>query len=155
MLVKIDVRLQQLGITLPAPAPPAGAYVPYVQVESLLFVAGQLPLREGQIEHHGRVGTELTLEQGAAAARLCALNLLAQARAACGGDLDRVRRVVRLGGYVCAEPGFMEHPQVLNAASELMVEVFGQAGRHARFAVGVASLPLGAAVEIEGIFEIA
>jgi enamine deaminase RidA (YjgF/YER057c/UK114 family) len=155
MLVKIDQRLAHLGIELPVPASPAGAYVPFVQVGALLIVSGQLPMRDGRIEHPGRVGAEITLDEGVAAARLCGLNLLAQARAACEGDLDRVRRVVRLGGFVAAGPGFIDHPKVLNGASELMVEVLGEAGRHARFAVGAASLPLGAAVEVEGIFEIA
>jgi enamine deaminase RidA (YjgF/YER057c/UK114 family) len=151
---KIDHRLAQLGIELPKAAAPAGAYVPFVLVGNLLVVAGQLPMCNGVIEHHGRVGAELSIEDGIAAARLCALNLLAQARTACEGDLDRVRRVVRLGGFVHAAAGFTEHPKVLNGASELMVDVFGPAGRHARFAVGAASLPLGAAVEIEGLFEL-
>jgi enamine deaminase RidA (YjgF/YER057c/UK114 family) len=155
MPVKINQRLAHLGIELPAPASPAGAYVPFVQVGALLIVSGQLPMRDGRIEHPGRVGAEITLDEGVAAARLCGLHLLAQARAACEGNLDRVRRVVRLGGFVAAGPGFIDHPKVLNGASELMVEVLGEAGRHARFAVGAASLPLGAAVEVEGIFEIA
>lgn len=151
---KIDKRLVQLGITLPQPAAPAGAYVPFVLTGKLLVVAGQLPMVDGVIEHHGRVGVELSVEEGMAAARLCAINLLAQARDACDGDLDRVRRVVRLAGFVHAEPAFTEHPKVLNGASELMVDVFGPPGRHARIAVGAASLPLGAAVEIEGMFEL-
>jgi enamine deaminase RidA (YjgF/YER057c/UK114 family) len=154
MQAKIDHRLAQLGIELPKAAPPAGAYVPFVLVGSLLVVSGQLPMRNGAIEHHGRVGVELSIEEGMQAARLCGLNLLAQARAACEGDLDRVRRVVRLGGFVQAVPGFVDHPKVLNGCSELMVDVFGPAGRHARVAVGAASLPLGAAVEIEALFEV-
>jgi enamine deaminase RidA (YjgF/YER057c/UK114 family) len=155
MHANIDRRIAQLGIELPTPAPPAGSYVPFVRVGSLLLVAGQLPMWNGTLKHDGRVGAEITLEDGIAAARLCGLNLLAQVRAACQGDLDRVRRVVRLAGFVQAGPGFTEHPKVLNGASDLMVEVFGQAGRHARVAVGAASLPLGAAVEVEGMFEIA
>ncbi len=151
----IHLRMAQLGITLPAPAAPAGGYVPFVISGSLLMVSGQLPVHDGAVVHHGRVGTELTVEDGIAAARLCALNLLAQAAAACGGDLDRVQRVLRLAGFVQAAPGFGDHPKVLNGASDLMVEVFGQAGRHVRIAVGAASLPLGAAVEVEGTFEIA
>lgn len=152
---RIEQRLVQLGIALPQPAAPAGAYVPYVMTGSLLLVAGQLPIRDGVVIHHGRVGVELSIDDGIAAARLCGLNLLAQARAACGGDLDRVQRVVRLAGFVHAAPGFAEHPKVLNGASELMADVFGPAGRHMRIAVGAASLPLGVAVEIEGMFEIA
>ena len=155
MHANIDRRIAQLGIELPNPAPPAGSYVPFVLVGDLLLVAGQLPMWNGILKHDGRVGAELTLEDGIAAARLCGLNLLAQVRAACQGDLDRVRRVVRLAGFVQAGPGFTDHPRVLNGASDLMVEVFGQAGRHVRVAVGAASLPLGAAVEVEGMFEIA
>ena len=150
-----EERLQQLAIELPKPAAPAGAYVPYVLVGSLLFVAGQLPVWNGEMRYHGRVGSELTIEDGYAAARLCALNLLAQAQDACDGNLDRVVRVVRLGGFVLAAPAFTDHPKVLNGASDLMQDVFGTNGRHARFAVGAPSLPLGAAVEVEGIFQIA
>ena len=155
MHAKVDMHIAQLGIQLPTPAPPAGAYVPFVVAGRLLLVAGQLPMWNGTLKYDGRVGAEITLEDGIAAARLCGLNLLAQARAACDGDLDRVRRVLRLGGFVQAAPGFTDHPKVLNGASELMVEVFGQAGRHVRVAVGAASLPMAAAVEIEGMFDIA
>ena len=155
MHANINRRVAQLGIELPNPAPPAGSYVPFVLVGNLLLVAGQLPVWNGTLKHDGRIGAEITIEDGIAAARLCGLNLLAQARVACGGDLDRVRRVIRLAGFVQAGPGFTEHPKVLNGASDLMVEVFGQAGRHARIAVGAASLPLGAAIEVEGMFEIA
>lgn len=155
MHAKMDMHIAQLGIELPTPAPPAGAYVPFVVAGRLLLVAGQLPMWNGTLKYDGRVGAEITLEDGIAAARLCGLNLLAQARAACDGDLDRVRRVLRLGGFVQAAPGFTDHPKVLNGASELMVEVFGQAGRHVRVAVGAASLPMAAAVEIEGMFDIA
>lgn len=155
MHAKMDMHIAQLGIELPTPAPPAGAYVPFVVAGRLLLVAGQLPMWNGTLKYDGRVGAEITLEDGIAAARLCGLNLLAQARAACDGDLGRVRRVLRLGGFVQAAPGFTDHPKVLNGASELMVEVFGQAGRHVRVAVGAASLPMAAAVEIEGMFDIA
>lgn len=155
MHAKVDMHIAQLGIELPTPAPPAGAYVPFVVAGRLLLVAGQLPMWNGTLKYDGRVGAELTLEDGIAAARLCGLNLVAQARAACDGDLDRVRRVLRLGGFVQAAPGFTDHPKVLNGASELMVEVFGQAGRHVRVAVGAASLPMAAAVEVEGMFDIA
>ncbi len=149
----IDARLAALGITLPPPAPPAGAYVPFVQAGPLLFVAGQLPIKGGEILYRGHLGTDVALDDGVAAARLCAINLIAQVKAACR-DLDRVRRVVKLGGFVAATAAFTDHPKVLNGASDLMVEVFGDAGRHARFAVGAVSLPLGAAVEVDGIFEI-
>lgn len=151
---KIEQRLAQLGIGLPPPAGPAGSYVPFVVTGTLLLVAGQLPIANGNIVHHGRVGADLTVDDGVAAARLCGLNLLAQARAACDGDLDRIRRVVRLAGFVQGAPGFADHPKVLNGASDLMVDVFGPAGRHVRIAVGAASLPRGAAVEVEGLFEI-
>lgn len=151
----IEGRLRQLAIELPKPAAPAGAYVPYVLVGSLLFVAGQLPLWNGEMRYHGRVGGELTIDDGYAAARLCGLNLLAQAQDACDGNLDRIVRVVRLGGFVLAVPAFVDHPKVVNGASNLMQDVFGPSGRHARFAVGAPSLPLGAAVEIEGIFQLA
>lgn len=155
MHAKVDMHIAQLGIELPTPSPPAGAYVPFVVAGGLLLVAGQLPMWNGTLKYDGRVGAEITLEDGIAAARLCGLNLLAQARAACDGDLDRVRRVLRLGGFVQAATGFTDHPKVLNGASELMVEVFGQAGRHVRVAVGAASLPMAAAVEVEAMFDIA
>jgi enamine deaminase RidA (YjgF/YER057c/UK114 family) len=154
-VTNIRERLRQLQIDLPQPAAPAGAYVPFVQIGSLVFVAGQLPVWNGELRHHGRVGGELSLDDGYAAARLCAVNLLAQAAAAAGGELDRIRRVVRLAGFVLAVPGFTDHPKVLNGASDLMLDVFGSAGRHVRVAVGAASLPLGAAVEIEAIFDLA
>ncbi|QNT69026.1 RidA family protein [Defluviicoccus vanus] len=151
----IEARLRHLSIELPHPAPPAGAYVPYVLMGSLLFVSGQLPQWNGELRFLGRVGSELTIDDGYAAARLCGLNLLAQAQDACGGNLDRIARVVRLGGFVLASPAFTDHPKVINGASDLMQDVFGPPGRHARFAVGAPSLPLGAAVEVEGIFQLA
>jgi enamine deaminase RidA (YjgF/YER057c/UK114 family) len=152
---QIEERLRLLAIELPKPAAPAGAYVPYVLTGSLLFVAGQLPLWNGEMRYHGRVGSELTIEDGYAAARQCALNLIAQAQDACDGNQDRVVRVVRLGGFVLAAPAFTDHPKVLNGASDLMQDIVGPSGRHARFAVGAPSLPLGAAVEVEGIFQLA
>ncbi len=152
---QIEDRLRQLAIELPQPAAPAGAYMPWVLCDPLLFVSGQLPVWNGELRYHGRVDSEITIEDGYAAARLCGLNLLAQAREAAGGRLERVRRVVRLGGFVLAGPGFTDHPKVLNGASDLMQDIFGAAGRHARVAVGAASLPLGAAVEVEGVFELA
>lgn len=152
---RITARLAELGIDLPEPSSPAGAYAPYAVSGNLVFVAGQIPVWNGELRSVGRVGIELSIEQGAAAARLCGLNLIAQAREAAGGDLDRVVRVIRLGGFVNSGPGFGDQPKVINGASDLMLEVFGEAGRHARFAVGASSLPLGVSVEIEGVFEIA
>ena len=152
---KIDARLAELGIALPEPAAPAGAYVPYVVTGSLVFVAGQITLENGEIKYKGRLGESMSVDDGYAAARLCGLNLLAQVRGACAGDLDRVKRVVRLGGFVNSAADFTDQPKVINGASALMVEVFGDAGRHARAAVGAPSLPLGVSVEVEGIFEIA
>lgn len=155
MAGRIASRLVECGIVLPGAAPPAGAYVPFVVSGSTLYVSGQLPMVGGQMRYVGKVGIGLTIADGQAAARLCALNLLAQAEAACGGDLDRVARCVKLGGFVNAGPDFTDHPKVLNGASELMVQVLGEAGRHVRFAVGAASLPLDAAVEVEAVFELA
>ncbi|MSP51693.1 MAG: RidA family protein [Alphaproteobacteria bacterium] len=151
----VDRRLQELGISLPSGPAPVANYVPYVVHGKLVFVSGQVPFVDGKLAFVGTVGSTLALEDGQAAARTCAINILAQVKAACGGDLDRVTQCVRLGGYVNATPEFRQHPQVVNGASDLMVAVFGDRGRHARFAVGAGSLPGGAAVEIEGIFEIA
>lgn len=150
----INARLEQLGIILPDIAPPAGNYAPVVKAGPLLFVSGQLPLRDGRVEIVGTLGTDVDLERGFAAARLCGLNIVAQAKAFLG-DLDHVARVVKLTGYVASTPDFASHPKVINGASDLMVEVFGDKGVHARAAVGVASLPLGVPVEIEAILEIA
>ena len=151
----IERRLADRGLELPDAPAPAANYVPYTISGKLLFVAGQLPFRNGQVAVVGRVGDDVSLEQGQEAARICALNLLAQARAACGGDLDRLARCLKLGGFVSCGPTFAEHPAVINGASDLMVEAMGEAGQHARFAVGCASLPRGAAVEVEAIFELA
>ena len=154
MVGKIDARLAELGIQLPKPTAPVANYVPFVIVGSTAFISGQITIQEGKVGFAGKVGTDLTVEQGYQAARVCGLNLLAQLREACSGDLDRVRRVVKLGGFVNAAADFKEHPKVINGASDLMVEVFGNVGRHARFAVGVPSLPSDTAVEVDGIFEI-
>ena len=152
MSSNIEKRLGEIGITLPPPGAPGGNYVPFVVVGDLAFMAGQVAREAGKMKYTGKVGRELTVEQGAAAARLCAVNLLAQLKAACGGDLDRVDRCVRLGGFVNSPPDFFEHPKIVNGASDLMVEVFGERGQHARTAVGVAALPLNSAVEVEAIF---
>lgn len=155
MAGRIEARLAELGVELPRPSRPAGTYVPYVVTGSLVFVSGQVPLAQEGIAHRGKLGRDLSTEEGQAAARLCAVNLLSQVREACGGDLDRVRRCVKIGGFVNCTDDFQNHPAVLNGASDFLVEVFGEAGRHARFAVGSSSLPFDSAVEIDGIFEIA
>lgn len=154
MTDRIEMRLAELGILLPSQAVPAGAYVPYVVAGDLVFISGQLPILDGTVKYTGRIGAELTIQQGYDAARLCGLNLLAHARDVCAGDWGRLKKVVKLGGFVQCAPHFTDQPKVLNGASELMMEVFGEVGRHARMAVGVAALPLGAAVEIDGVFQI-
>ncbi len=151
----IDKRLAELGIVVPKPAAPAANYVPYVVSGNLIFVSGQITIEDGELVYLGRLGEDLSVEEGYRAARLCGLNLIAQAREACGGDLDRIARVLKLGGFVNATPDFTDHPKVINGASDLMVDVFGDLGRHARFAVGAPSLPLGVSVEVDGLFEMA
>ena len=141
----IEKRLGELGIELPPANAPAGNYVPFVQSGNLLFISGQIPVVDGKPAFIGTLGAELTVEDGAAAARTCALSILAQAREALGGDLDRVTRCVKLSGFVASTPDFTDQPKVINGASDLLVEVFGEAGRHARAAVGMAALPLGVA----------
>ncbi len=150
----VEQRLKDLGITLPVPAAAVANYVPYVITGNLVFVSGQLPLENGKPAVLGKLGAEVGVEDGVRAARLCALGLLAQLKAAVG-DLDRVTRVVRLTAFVASTPDFTDQPKVVNGASDLMVEVLGDAGRHARVAVGAPSLPLNVAVEIEGVFEFA
>jgi enamine deaminase RidA (YjgF/YER057c/UK114 family) len=152
---KIDARLKELAIELPAAAAPAGNYVPYVVSGRLVFVAGQITLKDGKPQFLGKVGREFGIEEGQAAARLCAINIVSQLRAACGGDLDRVVRIVKLGGFVNCTPEFTDQPKVINGASDLIVQIFGEAGKHARAAVGSSSLPLGVAVEIDAVAEIA
>lgn len=149
-----DARLADLGLTIPDAPQAAGAYVGYVRSGNTLYIAGQIPLSEGQVAYAGKVGVDLSLEDAQAAARLCALNILAQAKAALDGDLDRVRRVVKLSGFVNCPPDFTQHPQVINGASNLMAEVFGERGAHARIALGAGSLPLNVAVEVDAILEV-
>ncbi|WP_419807881.1 RidA family protein [Sphingomonas sp.] len=151
MTTQTDRRLEELGITLPTAAAPVAAYVPTVLANGLLHVSGQLPFREGQVVT-GRLGEDVDVAQGQAAARLCGLMLLAQVQAAVG--LDRVERVVKLGVFVNSTGGFTQQPEVANGASELMQDVFGEAGRHARAAVGVPALPRGAAVEVDAVFAV-
>ncbi len=153
---EIEQRLAELGIELPAPAAAAANYVPFVITGNQVFVAGQVPFAAGgKLQYLGKLGAEYTVEEGQAAARLCALNILAQVKAACDGDLDRIQRCVKLGGFVNCTPEFVQHPPVINGASDLMVELLGDKGRHARFAVGASNLPFNVAVEIDAVFEIA
>lgn len=149
--MSIEARLTELGITLPAPAAPVAAYVATVEMNGLLHVSGQLPFREDGTLVTGRLGEGVSLEEGAEAARRCAVMLIAQIRAALGGELARVARIVKLGAFVASTADFTDQPRVANGASELMQAVFGEAGRHARSAVGVPVLPLGAAVEVDAI----
>ena len=149
----VAARIAELGITLPEPAKPVASYVSFVQTGNLVHISGQLSNdASGGIK--GTVGVDVTPEQAAAAARLCAINLIAQINAAVDGDLERVVRIVKLGGFVQAGPGFTAVPAVINGCSDLMVEVFGEAGKHARSAVGVYQLPLGFAVEVDAIVEV-
>ena len=151
---KIDDKLEKLGIVVPQPAVPVANYVGFVRTGNLVFTAGQVTLKDGKLEYLGKVGGAISLEDAQKAARLCAINILAQLKAACDGDLDRVRRIVKLVGFVNAVPEFTDHPKVINGASDLMVEVFGDSGKGARSAVGMGSLPGNIAVEIEAIFEV-
>jgi len=151
---RVETRLANLGLTIPDTVAPVANYVPAVRTGDLVVVSGQIPLVDGKPTFTGLLGETLSVEQGQAAARQCAINLVAQIRAACDGDLDRVARVVRLGVFVAATPDFTDHPKVANGASDLMVEVFGDLGRHARAAVGCSSLPLGVPVEVEGLIQV-
>jgi len=149
-----ETKLKELGITLPDAPAPAANYVPFVQVGDIVYVSGQISAdANGFIK--GKLGDDMTTEEGAAAARACAINLLAQVKAACGGDLDRLVRVVKLTGFVNSTADYTDQPKVVNGASDLLAEALGDAGKHSRSAVSAASLPLGVAVEIEGIFQIA
>ena len=151
---KIDDRLAEIGVEIPEAAAPVANYVGYVQSGNMVFVSGQVTIENGEFKYVGKVGEDFTVEEGAEAARLCGINIIAQVKAACGGDLDRVVRVVKLGGFVNAPVTFTDHPKVINGCSDLFVEVFGDAGRHARSAVGMGSLPSQIPVEIECIIEI-
>ena len=149
----IDARLAELGLTLPDAPAPAANYVPFVISGNMLYVSGQIS-QDANGRINGRLGADMDISSGAAAAARCGLSLIAQAKAACGGDLDRVARVVKLVGFVNSTPDFTDQPKVINGCSDLMVEVFGEAGRHARAAVSAPSLPFGVAVEIEAVFEV-
>lgn len=153
-MTDITARLEELGLTLPDAPAPAANYVPYVQSGAMLYVSGQISMDESGLIT-GKLGDSLDVEAGAKAAQRCALALIAQAKAACGGDLSKLKRVVKLVGFVNSTPEFTDQPKVINGASDTLAEILGDAGRHARSAVSAASLPFGVAVEIEGIFEIA
>lgn len=151
---QVESKLKQLGLELPAVSLPAANYVPYTISGNLVFVSGTLPMKDGKPQFIGKLGKEFSIEQGQETARLCGLNILAQLKNACGGDLDRVKKVVRMGIFVASAEGFTDQPKVANGVSDLMVGVFGDAGKHARFAVGVSELPFGVAVEVDATFEI-
>jgi enamine deaminase RidA (YjgF/YER057c/UK114 family) len=152
----MDIRkaLKTLTLDLPTVAAPAANYVPYIISGKQLFISGQIPFLNGQKMHQGKVGDSFTTEQGIEAAKACALNILAQADAAVGGDWSKIKRLIKLGGFVNCTPGFVDHPKVINGASDLIVGVLGDSGKHTRFAVGANALPLGVAVEIDALFEL-
>ena len=151
---QIDKRLAELGITLPVAAKPVANYVPWVRTGNLVFISGQGPVEDGKVLYPGCLGVDVSLEDGIKSARLSGINVLAQLKDACSGDLDRVKRVVKLLGFVNASPSFRDHPKIINGASDLMVEVFGDKGRHARSAVASPSLPMGISTEVEAIIEV-
>jgi enamine deaminase RidA (YjgF/YER057c/UK114 family) len=154
MTSKVEQRLLKIGITIPDAPSPAANYLPFTRAGNLVFVSGQVPFVDGKLEITGTVGENASVEDAQGQAKVCAINLLAQLKVACSGDLDRVVKVVKLGAFVASANDFFNQPIVVNAASDLMVEAFGEAGRHARFAVGTNALPLNCLVEIDGIFEI-
>lgn len=153
-MTNVEQHLREMGVVLPEPVAPVANYSPYIQSGSLIFISGQVSIGpDGLIT--GKLGAELSVDDGVQAAHACGVNLLSQLKRACDGNLDRVTRVVKLGGFVNCTPDFVEQPQVINGTSDLMVAAFGDKGRHARAAVGAPSLPMNAAVEVDGIFEIA
>ena len=155
MSVSIDARISKLGIVFPKPSTPAANYVPCVKSGNLVFISGQLPFLDEKLQYVGSVGDELSLDEGYKSARLCGLNILSHLKFACKGKLGCVTKVVKLGGYVNSAADFTEQPKVINGASDLMVQIFDkQIGTHCRFAVSATSLPLGAATEVDGIFEV-
>jgi len=151
----IDAKLSSMGITLPASVMPAANYVPYVVFGNLVSISGQLPMKDGKPQDIGKVGKDLTVEQAQGTARLCGINILSHLKAACDGDLSRVKRCVRLGVFVNSTEDFVDQPKVANGISDMIVGIFGDAGKHSRAAVGVSQLPFGVAVEVEALFEIA
>ena len=150
----IDQRLKELNIELDDASVPAGSYVPYVITNNLVFISGQLPFIDGKLTIKGKVGDNVSLDDAVKMSEACAKALLSQLKAACNGNLDKVNKVVKLGGFVASAPNFTDQPKVINGASDLIVNIFGDRGKHSRFAVGVAALPLNVPVEIDGIFEI-
>ena len=150
----IDQRLKELNIELDDASVPAGSYVPYVITNNLVFISGQLPFIDGKLTIKGKVGDNVSLDDAVKMSEACAKALLSQLKAACNGNLDKVNKVVKLGGFVASTPNFTDQPKVINGASDLIVNIFGDKGKHSRFAVGVAALPLNVPVEIDGIFEI-
>ncbi|MGH8634721.1 MAG: RidA family protein [Burkholderiales bacterium] len=154
MSTDVEARLARLGLILPEAPSPAANYVPYAIARGLAFISGQAPVRDGKYAFTGRVGNEVTVEDAQAAARLCGLNILAQVKAAVGGDWSRVKRCVRICGYVSSAPGFFEQPKVLDGCSDLMVQALGEAGRHSRSALGVAALRGNVPVAVDAIFEL-
>ena len=150
----INEKLEQLNLQLDKASSPAGSYVPYVISSNLVFISGQLPFVNGELTIKGKVGDTVSLEDGIKMAEACAKALLSQLKSACDGNLNKVKRVVKLGGFVASTPDFTDQPKIINGASDLFVKIFGDKGKHSRFAVGTASLPLNVPVEIEGVFEI-
>ena len=150
----IESRLADMGVTIPEPAVPLASYVGHVSHNGLVTVSGQLPLVDGKLSHTGLLGAGVSIEEAAEGARICAINILAQIKVACGGDLERIERCIRLGGFVASTPDFTDHPKVINGASDFIGEALGEKGAHARAAVGVAALPLNACVEVEALFAI-
>ncbi len=155
MTNKIEDKLTSLGISLPPSVLPAANYVPYVVCGNLVSISGQLPMKDGKPQDIGKVGRDFSIEQAQQTARLCGINILSHLKAACGGDLSRIKRCIRLGVFVNSTEDFVDQPKVANGVSDMMVEILGDAGKHSRAAVGVAQLPFGVAVEVEALFEIA
>ena len=153
-MTNIDKRLKELNIILENPSSPAANYIPYSMVGNLVFISGQLPFKKGSIPITGIVGEDVSIDNAIEMAELCALALISQLKEACNGNLDNVKKVVKLGGFVASSKDFGDQPKVINGASDMMVKIFGDQGKHSRFAIGVASLPRNAPVEVEGIFEI-
>lgn len=153
-MTNVATKLQEMGVELPEVSLPAANYVPCVISGNMLYVSGQLPMKDGKPQFIGKVGREFSLEEGQECARLCAINILAHVRKALGGDLSRINRLVRMGIFVNAPDDYVDHPKVANGASDFMVNLFGDAGKHARFAVGVSGLPFGVAVEVDATFEL-
>ena len=154
MSINIEQKLSELGVVIPEAPKPVASYLGFVQHGDLLIVSGQLPFKDGGLTHTGLLGRDVSIEDGAIAARQCAINLLAQVKAACEGDLERIVRCIRLGGFVASMPDFTDHPKIVNGASDFIGQVLGDRGLHARAAVGVAALPLNACVDVEGMFAI-